>query len=189
MTEFRDEPADVTVVSSERPFTGRVWDVRNDTVQFGDDTIVRHYIDHPGAAAVVALDDQDRVVLIRQYRHPIRQRNWEIPAGLLDVPGEDPLLAAQRELAEEVELAAARWDHLVSFTPTPGSSSEVIHVYLARELSAAQTTFVREGEEAEIVPEWVTLGEVVDAVMAGQFANGTLSLSVLAAAEFLRRER
>lgn len=189
MTNLRDEPADVTIQESDRPFRGRVWDVRNDTILFGDETLHRHYIAHPGAAAVIALDEDDRILVLQQYRHPIRERDWEVPAGLLDVPGEDPLLAAQRELAEEVDLRAARWDHLVSFTPTPGSSSEVIHLYLARELTAEVTDFVREGEEAEIVPHWVDLGDAISAGLAGQFRNGTLVLGALATAEFLRRER
>lgn len=189
MTELHDEPAEVTILESDRPFRGRVWDISSDTVQFGDDVIVRQYITHPGAAAIVALDEHDRVLVIQQYRHPIRERNWEVPAGLLDVPGEDPVEAAKRELAEEAEYAAERWDHLTSFTPTPGSSSEVIHVYLARELSPVTSDFVREGEEAEIRPEWIALSDAIDAVMAGEFNNGTLALGLLATAELLRRER
>ena len=189
MTEFRDEPAEVTVQSSDRPFRGRVWDVHNDTIRFGDETLHRHYIAHPGAAAVIALDENDQILILQQYRHPIRERDWEVPAGLLDVPGEDPMLAAQRELAEEVDLQAARWDHLVSFTQTPGSSSEVIHLYLARELTPTVTDFVRTGEEAEIEPHWVALDEAVSAGLAGRFRNGTLVLGALATAEFLRRER
>lgn len=189
MTKFRDEPADVTIQNTDRPFRGRVWDVHNDTILFGGETLHRHYIAHPGAAAVVALDEDDQILILQQYRHPIRERDWEVPAGLLDVPGEDPIVAAQRELAEEVDLQAATWDHLLSFTPTPGSSSEVIHVYLARDLSHVVTDYVREGEEAEIVPHWVSLDDAVSAALAGQFRNGTLALGALAAAEFLRRER
>ena len=189
MTEFRDEPADVTIQNTDRPFRGRVWDVHNDTILFGDETLHRHYIAHPGAAAVVALDEHDQMLILQQYRHPIRERDWEVPAGLLDVPGEDPILAAQRELAEEVDLQATKWDHLVSFTPTPGSSSEVIHLYLARELSHLVTDYVREGEEAEIEPHWVSLDDAVSAALTGQFRNGTLVLGALATAEFLRRER
>ncbi len=189
MTEFRDEPADVTIQNTDRPFRGRVWDVHNDTILFGDETLHRHYIAHPGAAAVVALDEHDQMLILQQYRHPIRERDWEVPAGLLDVPGEDPILAAQRELAEEVDLQATKWDHLVSFTPTPGSSSEVIHLYLARELSHVVTDYVREGEEAEIEPHWVSLDDAVSAALTGQFRNGTLVLGALATAEFLRRER
>lgn len=189
MTDFHDETAEVTILNSDRPFRGRVWDVINDTIQFGDEELKRHYIGHPGAAAVVVLDDDDRLLIIQQYRHPIREREWEIPAGLMDIPGEDPVITAQRELAEEVDLQANKWDHLTTFSPTPGSSSEFIHVYLARGISPVVTDYVREGEEAEIRPEWVPLNEVIDAIMAGQFRNGTLIIGAMAAAEFLRRER
>ena len=91
-----------------------MWDVRSDTVRYGDGEIVRQYVDHPGAAAIVAMDDDDRVLLIQQYRHPIRHRDWEIPAGLLDIAGESPLETAQRELMEEADLVAADWQPLVS---------------------------------------------------------------------------
>ncbi len=93
--ELRDEPVEVEVTASETVYEGRVWDVRNDTFRYNGDELVRQYVDHPGAAAIVALDDDDRVLLIQQYRHPIRHRDWEIPAGLLDVEGESPLETAQ----------------------------------------------------------------------------------------------
>jgi len=117
-----DEPTAQPVQSSEQVYEGRVWDLRRDVVELGDGTIVREYVEHPGAVAVLALDDDDRVFLICQYRHPIRARDWEIPAGLLDVPGEEPLAAAQRELAEEGDLAASDWAVLTDFFSSPGSS-------------------------------------------------------------------
>ena len=101
---LRDEPLEPDVVDSDLVYEGRVWDVRSDTLSYGDGEIVRQYVDHPGAAAIVALDDEQRVLLIQQYRHPIRHRDWEIPAGLLDVEGETPLETAQRELVEEADL-------------------------------------------------------------------------------------
>ena len=101
---LRDEPVESEVVDSELVYEGRVWDVRSDTLRYGGDEIVRQYVDHPGAAAIVAVDDEQRVLLIQQYRHPIRHRDWEIPAGLLDIAGESPLETAQRELVEEADL-------------------------------------------------------------------------------------
>ena len=86
--DLRDEPVEADVVGSDLVYEGRVWNVRSDTVRYGDGEMVRQYVEHPGAAAVVAIDDDGRVVLIQQYRHPIRSRDWEIPAGLLDVAGE-----------------------------------------------------------------------------------------------------
>jgi len=186
-TTLRDEPVEPEVVSSELVYSGRVWDVRSDTVRYGDGEIVRQYVDHPGAAAVVAVDAQDRVLLIQQYRHPIRHRDWEIPAGLLDVAGEDPLQAAQRELAEEADLAAQDWDPLVSVFTTPGGNDEVVHLFLARRVAPVGTAHAREEEEADIRTEWVPLDDVVTGVLHGRLRNGILAVGVLAAAERLRR--
>lgn len=188
MTELRDEPASPEVRESELVYRGRVWDVRSDTVRYGGDEIVRQYVDHPGAAAVVALDDEGRVLLIQQYRHPIRHRDWEIPAGLLDVAGELPIDTAGRELAEEVDLRASRWEPLVSIFTTPGGNDEIVHLFLARGLSPVGESFAREAEEADIRQEWVPLADAVDGVLAGRLRNGILAVGVLAAAERLRRE-
>ena len=132
---LRDEPVDAEVLESDLVYEGRVWDVRSDTVRYGDGEIVRQYVAHPGAAAIVALDDDDRVLLIQQYRHPIRHRDWEVPAGLLDVAGETPLDSAVRELGEEADLGASSWEPLVSIFTTPGGNDEVVHVFLARGLT------------------------------------------------------
>ena len=90
-----DDPVQVEVLRTETPFTGRVWNIRRDAFAYNGDTIVREYVDHTGAVAVLAMDDQERVLLIKQYRHPVRARDWEIPAGLLDVAGEDALAARE----------------------------------------------------------------------------------------------
>ncbi|WP_431779865.1 NUDIX domain-containing protein [Microbacterium aurantiacum] len=185
--QLRDEPVEAAVTDSDLVYEGRVWDVRSDTLRYGDDEIVRQYVAHPGAAAVVALDDEDRVLLIQQYRHPIRHRDWEIPAGLLDVPGEPPYETARRELAEEVDLVAERWEDLVSVFTTPGGNDEVVHVFLARGLSAVGHAHAREAEEADIRTEWIPLADAVDGVLAGRLRNGILAVGVLAAAERLRR--
>ena len=185
--QLRDEPVEAAVTDSDIVYEGRVWDVRSDTLRYGDEEIVRQYVAHPGAAAVVALDDEDRVLLIQQYRHPIRHRDWEIPAGLLDVPGEPPAETARRELAEEVDLVAERWENLVSVFTTPGGNDEVVHVFLARGLSAVGHVHAREAEEADIRIEWIPLADAVEGVLAGRLRNGILAVGVLAAAERLRR--
>ena len=138
-----DEPVDLPLRESDQVFDGLVWDLRRDTFELGGQPIVREYVDHPGAVAVLALDEHDRAFLIRQYRHPVRTREWEIPAGLLDVAGEDPFVAAQRELAEEGDLAASEWAVLADFVTSPGGSDEAIRIYLARgirESSASTAT-------------------------------------------------
>ncbi len=169
------------VLNSAVVFDGAVWDVRRDRFAFGDDALVREYVEHPGAVAILALDDDENVVLIKQYRHPVQVLGWEIPAGLLDVTGEDPLVAAQRELAEEVDLTAADWKVLAEFFTTPGSSNEAIRIYLARGLRATDEAFARTGEEAGMETRRVPLDEVVDAVLARRVQNPSLVVGVLAA--------
>ncbi|MBW9122198.1 NUDIX hydrolase [Microbacterium trichothecenolyticum] len=182
-----DEPVDAPVLDSDLVYKGRVWDVRSDTVAYGDGQIVRQYVDHPGAAAVVAVDDEGRVLLIQQYRHPIRHRDWEIPAGLLDMAGETPLETARRELAEEVDLVASSWEPLVSIFTTPGGNDEIVHLFLARGLTPAHEVHAREDEEADIRLEWLPLADAVAGILAGRLRNGILAVGLLAAAERLRQ--
>lgn len=181
MTVLADDPFPVTVRSSERMFAGHVWDIRKDTFDYGDTSIAREYVDHSGAVAVLALDEAGRVLLIKQYRHPIGARDWEIPAGLLDISGEPPIVAAKRELGEEVDLQASTWHTLLDFATSPGGSTERIRVYLARDLTPTATPFARSEEELDIEKRWVDLDEVVDAVLERTIANSILSLAVLAA--------
>ncbi|MGW8483338.1 NUDIX domain-containing protein [Microbacterium sp. NPDC055903] len=182
MTDLRDEPFEPEILDSALAFEGAVWDIRDDRVRYGEGEIRRQYTDHTGAVAVVALDDDDRVLLIQQYRHPIRHRDWELPAGLLDVEGEEPLDAARRELAEEADLVADAWEPLLSTFTTPGGSNEIVHFFLATGLSSAPVVHAREDEEADIRVEWVPLDEVVAAVLAGRMRNALLANGVLAAA-------
>jgi 8-oxo-dGTP pyrophosphatase MutT (NUDIX family) len=176
-----DESETPTIVSTELDFKGRVWDVRRDVFEYNGHELTRDYIDHPGAVAVLVIDDDGRVLLIQQYRHPIRSRDWEIPAGLLDIEGEDPLVAAQRELAEEVDLAATDWSHLVSFHSSPGGSNELITVFLARGIVAADSAYQRTEEEADIVVRWVPIADVIEAVLSHDLKNSILAIAVLAA--------
>lgn len=187
MVSLRDEPIEGEILSTDLVYEGAVWDVRSDTVRYGDGHIVRQYVAHPGAAAVVAIDDEGRVALIQQYRHPIRHRDWEIPAGLLDVEGEPPIETAHRELAEEVDLTAESMTPLLSMFTTPGGNDEVVHIFLAQGLAEAAVAHDRTDEEADIRIEWVALSDVVDAVLEGRMRNGILAAGVLAAAERLRR--
>ena len=176
-----DEPTDVEVRSSELVFDGMVWGVRRDVFDYRGEDITREYIDHTGAVAVFVMDENDQVLLIQQYRHPVRLREWEIPAGLLDVEGEDPLVAAKRELAEEVDIEARDWSVLAEFATSPGGSDEVIRIYLARGLTATAEAFERTAEEADIVVRWAPLDELVTAVLERRIQNPSLCIAVLAA--------
>jgi 8-oxo-dGDP phosphatase len=181
LERLEDDPWTANVRHSEVVYHGAVWDIRRDSLDYGDGEIVREYVDHSGAVAVLACDEADRVLLIKQYRHPMGARDWEIPAGLLDGDGELPLAAAQRELAEEADLAASRWDLLTEFFTSPGGSNEAIRVYLARGLSATDT-YGRTAEEADIETRWVDLDTAVTAVLERRCANAILANAVLAAA-------
>jgi ADP-ribose pyrophosphatase len=163
--QLADERAEVRVIDSELLVRGHVWDVRRDRFEFGGTELVRDYLDHTGAVAVLALDAEERVLLIRQYRHAIAHRDWEIPAGLMDAPGEPGLGAAQRELAEEADLRAERWDLLLDLFLSPGGTSEAMRVFLARDLHPVEHDYVRAEEEAELVPRWVPLVEAVEAAL------------------------
>jgi len=184
--QVSDEPSPRRLLSSRKVYEGRIWDVVSDSFQLNDDgdTLVRDYIDHPGAVAVLPMNDDGDVLLLRQYRHPVGMDLWEIPAGLLDVEGEDFVVGAARELAEEADLVADRWNVLADFFNSPGSSSEAIRIYLARGLSEVpgHERHVRTDEEAEIELRWTPLDEAVRAVLDGRLHNPSAVVGVLAAA-------
>ena len=180
-----DEPASLEVRSSRTVHHGMIWDVRRDEVDLGDgQTVTREVVDHTGAVGVVVLDARDRVLLLRQYRHPVRSYLWEPPAGLLDVPGEDPQVAAARELAEEADLVADDWHVLVDFYNSPGGSTEAFRCYLARGVREVPVgeRHQREHEERNMARAWVDLSEARDLVLAGKLHNPTTVCGVLAAA-------
>ena len=180
-----DEPASRPVTQRTLIHHGKVFDVVADRVDLGGQApVVREYTTHPGAVAVIALDDEDRVLLLSQYRHPVRRELLEPPAGLLDVPGEPEVLAARRELAEEADLAAARWWRLTSFFTSAGASDEHITVFLARDLTPVPdgSRYERQDEEAGMVPVWVPLDEAVAGVLDGSLECPTTVVGVLAAA-------
>lgn len=181
---MRDEFSRAPVVSSELVHRGLIWDVVRDTVDLGEGGVVRReYVDHPGAVCVLALDETDRVLLLRQYRHPVRMALWEPPAGLLDVPGESPLAAARRELAEEADLVAGRWEVLIDWFNSPGGMNEALRCYLARDLTWVPEAqrHVREAEERDMVARWVSLDDARSAVLAGGIHNPAAVIGVLAA--------
>ncbi len=178
-------PGGYELLESTTPYRGKIISVRRDIVRMPDGSSTqRDVIVHPGAVGVVALDDEGRIMMIRQYRHPVRAALWELPAGLLDVAGEPASRAAARELAEEAGLTARDWDVLVDVYSSPGMTDEAYRVFLARGIGEVPPEFgyVRTDEEAELVGEWVPLAVAVARVFAGRIVNGLATAGILAAA-------
>ncbi|HUJ07823.1 MAG TPA: NUDIX hydrolase [Streptosporangiaceae bacterium] len=169
----------------------RIVTIRSDAVKMPDGQEAdREVVEHPGAVAVVALDDADRVLLIRQYRHPVGRLLWELPAGIRDIGGEPPLRTAQRELLEEAGYTAADWRVLADFFTSPGISTERLRIFLARGLTLvphAEREYVPDHEEAHLVIEWAPLDVVISRFLAGDLHNGVMAIGVLAASA-ARRE-
>jgi ADP-ribose pyrophosphatase len=173
VTLLGDEPESWDVASSEVVGEGGLVRLRLDRLSLDGTTLVRDVVEHPGAAAVVAIDDDERVLVVRQYRHAAQARMVEIPAGLLDVQGESPLEAAKRELREEGLAEAASWRSLFTLVPQPGLSTERVHMFVAEGITPASPPdgFTAEGEEASMTREWVPLADLVDAVLDGRVSN------------------
>lgn len=176
---------DYEVVGTRPVFAGRVTSLRSDEVRMPDgSTSQRDVVELPGAVAIVPLDERDRVLLVRQFRHPVRRHLWEVPAGLLDSTTETPTEAGSRELFEEGHLRAARWDTLADILTSPGMADETIRLLLARELRivAPEERFVGFHEEAEMVTAWLPLDDAVTRVLSGEIENGISAVALLATA-------
>lgn len=172
---------DFVTQSSETVYAGKILALRLDEVQMPGGAVARRdVVEHFGAVAVVALDDDDRVAMVYQYRHPVGRRLWEIPAGLLDVGGEAPVLTAARELHEEAGLAAENWSVLVDIVTSPGFSDESVRVFLATGLSEIERPEA-EHEEADLTLDWLPLDKAVQQVLAGEIVNSLAVAGILAA--------
>jgi 8-oxo-dGTP pyrophosphatase MutT (NUDIX family) len=173
------------VAASNLLVKGSIVTVRRDTVQMpGGEQADREVVQHPGAVAVLALDENCSVLLIRQYRHPVGRLLWEIPAGLRDVPGEPLIKTAQRELLEEAGYLAADWQVLTDIYTSPGISNERLRVFLARELTyvpESDRDYIPDHEEAHLTVEWAPIDLVVSRFLAGELHNGVTAVAVLAA--------
>jgi len=186
--QVADAPAQWPVASSAEKYQGRIVSVRVDTIRSPDgNTAEREVVTHPGAVGVVALDESGpapRVLMIRQYRHPVGRLLWELPAGLRDVAGEPLLRTGRRELLEETGYRAACWDLLVDYFSSPGIITERLRVFLARGpelVPASERDFVPENEEAHLLVDWVPLDEAVRLALAGELHNGLAVTGILAA--------
>jgi 8-oxo-dGDP phosphatase len=180
-----DEPARWPVTASAEQYRGKIINVRSDTVRVPEGTTTeREVVEHPGAVGVVALDEAGRVLMIRQYRHPVGRLLWELPAGLRDVAGEPTAQTARRELLEETGYRARDWHVLADYFSSPGIITERLRVFLARgleEVPAADRDFVPVDEEAHLILDWVPLDDAVALVLAGELHNGLAVVGLLAA--------
>ncbi len=172
------------IVGTTERYRGPIFDVVTDEVTMSDGgTAKRDVVRNKGAVVVVALDEDDRVVLIKQYRHALGKRIWELPAGLRDVDGEDPALAAARELAEEADLTAGRMEKLVEVHTSPGFSTEHVLIYLARDLAPVPDAerFDRHDEEADLEVTRVGLDDAIAMIFRGEITNAAAVAGLLAA--------
>ncbi|OBI77784.1 NUDIX hydrolase [Mycobacterium sp. E740] len=168
-------------VNSETLYVGGILALRADDVRMpGGHTARREVVEHHGAVAVVAMDDDGNVAMIHQYRHPLGRRLWELPAGLLDADGEAPHITVARELEEEAGLSAADWRVLVDLDSSPGSSDESVRVYLATGLTDVGRPEAQD-EEADLTLRWYPLDEAVRMVLAGEVVNSLAVGGILAA--------
>jgi ADP-ribose pyrophosphatase len=183
--DIRDAAERWPVTSSAMLAEGSLVRLRRDVVRMPDgEEVGRDVLEHPGAVAILALDEQGQVLMIRQYRHPVGRLLWEIPAGLRDVAGEPLHVTAQRELLEEAGYRAERWQVLTDTFTSPGISTERLRIFLARGLSRvpeAERGYVPEHEEAHLVVAWVPLGEAMERIFAGELHNGVTALGILSA--------
>lgn len=176
----KDQPVQLDVKSTEVVFAGKIWDVVREKFDYAGSELAREFVLHPGAVAILALDDQQRVLMIRQYRHPVREYLWEIPAGLLDVAGESRLEAAKRELHEETGYFADVWSELTSFHTTPGGNNETITIFLAQQLRHVGYDEALEGEEVDMQVEWVPIEDALAAALAAEIRSPSAVVGILA---------
>ena len=185
--EVADVPEEWPVEGSEDLYRSSVpFALRADVVRRpgadGEKPFTRVVLEHPGAVVVLAVDESDRVLCLRQYRHPARMRMLELPAGLLDVAGEEPQAAAERELLEEAGLLADEWRPLAAAYSSPGISSELIHYFLARGLRTGDRgDFEAAHEEADMETLWVPYDELLAACLDGRVRDAPVLIAVLTA--------
>ncbi|HET6478509.1 MAG TPA: NUDIX hydrolase [Actinoplanes sp.] len=180
MTAFRHE-----TLARESRYEGPIFGVFTDEVTMSSGrTVRRDVVQNKGAVGVVAFDEVGRVVLIKQYRHAVGQRLWELPAGLRDVSGEGLVTAAARELAEEADLRAGRYHLLIDLYTSPGFADETIRIFLARDLTPVPDAerFKRTDEEADLEIAWIDLDEAVAMIFRGEITNAAAVGGLLAAA-------
>jgi ADP-ribose pyrophosphatase len=170
--EFMLKP---TVVATRPEHQGRVIQISTERLRYANGREYDvDYVRHPGAAAVVAVDGANRVCLVRQYRHGVHDFLWEIPAGKLDA-GEPPAVCAVRELREETGVSAKRWTPLGLYIPAPSLFTELIHLYLARDLAVGDAS---PDADEELELQWLPLNEAIEHVLQGDWNDGKTAMAL-----------
>ncbi len=163
------------ILHGEYLYRGKILSLKVNEVRLSNKSIaIREIVEHPGAAVIVALDDQQRVLMVRQYRSAAGKELLEIPAGTLN-SGEDPALCATRELKEETGYHAAQWEPLGYLYPSPGFSTEKMFLYYARQLTQAAAS---PEEDEEITVEWVPLAQAMDMIESGEILDAKTIIGI-----------
>ena len=179
---IEDRPVEYPITKSVVAFEGRIWNVLRETFEYPTGSLTREFVAHTGAVAVVATDASGRVLMISQYRHPVREVLWEIPAGLCDVAGEPRIETAKRELLEETGYIAETVEPLIEFYTTPGGNDEKISIFLARGLTFVGHDLDLEGEEIDMTVHWVPLNEAVQSILASKVKSPAAQVGLMALA-------
>jgi 8-oxo-dGDP phosphatase len=175
-----DQRAPIAALEHKLLHKGMVWDLVSESFDFSGEVLTREFVDHPGAVAVLAINEKSELLLLKQYRHPVGSYLMELPAGLRDVAGESLLDCAKRELAEEAGLEASNWSELISFHTSPGGNSETITVFVATGLSDSSMVYEQTGEEKDMPKSWVEVAEVVQSVLNSECKSPSLAVGIMA---------
>jgi 8-oxo-dGDP phosphatase len=175
-----DQSVDIASLKKTLIHKGMIWNVVSETFELNGEELTREYVDHTGAVAVLAFNEKEELLLMKQYRRPVGKFLMELPAGLLDVPGESLIDCAKRELAEEAGLDAANWSELISFHTTPGGNNEAITVFVAKGLSETSLVYEATGEEVDMPKSWVPISDAVKLVLTGQIMSPSAVVGIMA---------
>ena len=176
---MQDQPANKKGVAPEVIFAGKIFDLVRDRFDYNGETLTREYLRHPGAVAVLAINDENQVLTVQQYRRPVDSYLLELPAGLRDTTDENTLETAKRELLEETDYVAQNWQHLHTFMTSPGCNDEVIEIFLATDLTKIEHDYDRTAEERDMQVLWHDLDAVAEAVLSSKVQSPTLTVGIL----------
>jgi len=176
---LQDQPANYQGNAPEVIFAGKIFDLVRDRFDYNGETLTREYLRHPGAVAVLAINNQDQVLTVQQYRRPVDSNLLELPAGLRDATDENTLETAKRELLEETDYVAQNWQHLHTFMTSPGCNDEVIEIFLATDLTKIEHDYARTAEERDMQVVWHDLNAVAEAVLSSRVQSPTLTVGIL----------